>query len=191
MNQKNEKTVKRSAAETKKIILAAARKIAVKDGVAQLTIEAVAKQAGVSKGGVLYHYPSKKKLIMALMDQYVAHLNQELETALEKNQDKPYALVHAFIDWFKRRDGIAPENRDWGAAIFTVQSFDMSLMEPLHQWYRNLFQKIRESVEDNAKTTLGVIALEGFFMLSLYNLDYSTPEEREKVLGLIKELLRQ
>ena len=36
-------------------------------------------------------------------------------------------------------------------------------MEPLHQWYRNLFQKIRESVEDNAKTTLGVIALEGFF----------------------------
>ena len=48
-----------------------------------------------------------------------------------------------------------------------------------------------ESVEDNAKTTLGVIALEGFFMLSLYNLDYSTPEEREKVLGLIKELLRQ
>ncbi len=44
-----------------KIILAAARKIAVKDGVAQLTIEAVAKQAGVSKGGVLYHYPSKKK----------------------------------------------------------------------------------------------------------------------------------
>ena len=67
----------------------------------------------------------------------------------------------------------------------------MSLMEPLHQWYRNLFQKIRESVEDNAKTTLGVIALEGFFMLSLYNLDYSTPEEREKVLGLIKELLRQ
>ncbi len=190
MNQKNEKTAKRSAAETKKIILAAARKIAVKDGVAQLTIEAVAKQAGVSKGGVLYHYPSKKKLIMALMDQYVAHLNQELETALEKNQDKPYALVHAFIDWFKRRDGIAPENRDWGAAIFTVQSFDMSLMEPLHQWYRNLFQKIRESVEDNAKTTLGVIALEGFFMLSLYNLDYSTPQEREKVLGLIKELLR-
>ena len=182
MNQKNEKTAKRSAAETKKIILAAARKIAVKDGVAQLTIEAVAKQAGVSKGGVLYHYPSKKKLIMALMDQYVAHLNQELETALEKNQDKPYALVHAFIDWFKRRDGIAPENRDWGAAIFTVQSFDMSLMEPL--------QKIRESVEDNAKTTLGVIALEGFFMLSLYNLDYSTPQEREKVLGLIKELLR-
>lgn len=76
MNQKNEKTAKRSAAETKKIILAAARKIAVKDGVAQLTIEAVAKQAGVSKGGVLYHYPSKKKLIMALMDQYVAHLNQ-------------------------------------------------------------------------------------------------------------------
>lgn len=191
MNLQNEKTVKRSADETKKIILAAARKIAVKDGVARLTIEAVAKKAGVSKGGVLYHYPSKKKLIMALMDQYVAHLNEELETALEQNRDKPYALVYAFMDWFKRRDGIAPENRDWGAAIFTVQSFDMSLMEPLHQWYRNLFQRIRDSVGDQAKTTLGVIALEGFFMLSLYNVDYSTPEEREKVFELIKELLNR
>ncbi len=53
------------------------------------------------------------------------------------------------------------------------------------------FSKIRESVEDNAKTTLGVIALrEAFFILSLCSLA-DIPLRKEKVLGLIKELLRQ
>lgn len=191
MVKETEKPTKRDASETKRIILSAARHIAVKDGVARLTLEAVADKAGVSKGGLLYHYSSKKKLITALMDQYVEHLNEELESALEKNKDKPYALVYAFIEWFKRRDGIAPENRNWGAAIFAVQSFDMALMEPLHQWYRNLFQRIRESAGDEAKTALGVMALEGFFMLSLYNVDYSSSEEREKVFELIKKILNE
>ena len=33
------------------------------EGVVKLTLEAVAQRAGVSKGGLLYHYPSKEALI--------------------------------------------------------------------------------------------------------------------------------
>jgi len=48
---------------TQQSIIAAARRIVQRDGVAHLTIEAVAREAGFSKGGVLYHFPTKDSLI--------------------------------------------------------------------------------------------------------------------------------
>lgn len=44
-------------------ILDAAAAIVRRDGVAKLTLEAAAKEAGVSKGGLLYHFPNKESLI--------------------------------------------------------------------------------------------------------------------------------
>jgi AcrR family transcriptional regulator len=39
-------------------ILDAASKIVNQRGIFNLTLEAVAEEAGISKGGLLYHYPS-------------------------------------------------------------------------------------------------------------------------------------
>ena len=36
-------------------------------GVAKLTLEAVAKEAGVSKGGLLYHFSNKEALIEGMI----------------------------------------------------------------------------------------------------------------------------
>ena len=44
---------------TRQKILAAASQIVQCKGVAKLTLEAVAKEAGVSKGGLLYHFSNK------------------------------------------------------------------------------------------------------------------------------------
>ena len=48
---------------TQQSIINAARRIVKRDGVAHLTIEAVERGAGFSKGGVLYHFPTKESLI--------------------------------------------------------------------------------------------------------------------------------
>lgn len=48
-------------------ILTAATVIAVNGGPQALTIDAVAKEAKMSKGGVLYHFPSKDALIRGMM----------------------------------------------------------------------------------------------------------------------------
>ena len=53
-------------------ILGAARAIAAREGAGKVTIEAVAKEAGLSKGGVLYNFPTKKALLSSLLDQMLA-----------------------------------------------------------------------------------------------------------------------
>ena len=180
------KQTRKTSGKTKELILEVAREIAAQKGVGQLTLEAVAEKAGISKGGLLYHFPGKKELIIALMDSYVAHLSQELDPEVEKFKGHPQALVLGFINWYKKFNGIAATNRTWGAAVFAVQSFDPQLMEPLHNWYRQLFEKIRSSGPDSLDTATAILAIEGLFMLSLYNLDHLTTEEKSRIIQHIE-----
>ncbi|MFV0286422.1 MAG: TetR family transcriptional regulator, partial [Demequina sp.] len=55
----------RTAEDTKRLILEAASRVVLRDGLAA-SLDAVAAEAGVSKGGLLYHYASKAALTEAL-----------------------------------------------------------------------------------------------------------------------------
>jgi AcrR family transcriptional regulator len=50
-------------------ILEAAYAVAERSGVAALTLDAVAAEAKVSKGGLLYHFPSKEALVAGMVDE--------------------------------------------------------------------------------------------------------------------------
>src|SRR5690348_13483576 len=49
-------------------LLEAACTVAERSGVAALTLDAVAAEARVSKGGLLYHFPSKEALLSGMVD---------------------------------------------------------------------------------------------------------------------------
>ena len=51
---------KRSSTATRDTILSAAANLVLRKGASRMTLEAVAREAGVSKGGLLYHFPSKE-----------------------------------------------------------------------------------------------------------------------------------
>jgi AcrR family transcriptional regulator len=53
---------------TRDRILEAGYAIAGQSGVAAVTLDAVANRAGVSKGGLLYHFPSKEALVSGMVD---------------------------------------------------------------------------------------------------------------------------
>ena len=43
-----------------------------------LSLDAVARRAGLSKGGLLYTFPTKAKLLEALVEQHVAEFDESL-----------------------------------------------------------------------------------------------------------------
>ncbi len=55
----------------KEAILDAARKVIAKYGVEKASVQAIADEAGMSKGAVYYHYKSKDEVLYALIDQYL------------------------------------------------------------------------------------------------------------------------
>ena len=59
---------KRSPSLTREHILQSAARLVLTEGASSLTLDAAAKAAGVSKGGLLYHFPSKEALILGMID---------------------------------------------------------------------------------------------------------------------------
>ena len=71
------------ATDARTRILDAAEAIVRARGVPGLTLEAAARQAGVSKGGLLYHFGSKEALLSALLARLAEFVSQDFAEAME------------------------------------------------------------------------------------------------------------
>jgi len=67
------------------MILSAAMKVVITQGALSMTLEAVAKEAGVSKGGLLYHFPNKDALIEGMIEHMVQSLTDRISKAYEQD----------------------------------------------------------------------------------------------------------
>lgn len=86
----------RDAERTQRRILeAAARAIATK-GVG-VSLDTIARGAGVSKGGLMHHFPSRDELLTALMGDLLAQFNEAVTAALDPADDAPGRLTRAYV----------------------------------------------------------------------------------------------
>ena len=69
--------------DTKQRLLDAAAAVVRRDGATALTLDAVAAEAGVSKGGLLYHFASKRELLDAMLDGWLEEFASEIAAAEE------------------------------------------------------------------------------------------------------------
>ena len=77
---------KRGSLSTREAILRAADWVVVEEGVSGMTLEAVAREAGVSKGGLLYHFPSKEALIGGMIGRLIEGFEAALSRELRKGR---------------------------------------------------------------------------------------------------------
>lgn len=73
------------ATETRDRILAALRALLAEGGTDAVTLEAVAARAGVSKGGLLYHFPSKAAMYTGLLAKVRETVTAEMADATSRS----------------------------------------------------------------------------------------------------------
>ena len=65
----------------KEELLDAAIRVIRRDGAQKLTLDAVAAEAGVSKGGILYHFGTKRALVDGLIERWLDDFDRRLQAA--------------------------------------------------------------------------------------------------------------
>jgi AcrR family transcriptional regulator len=60
---------------SRKAALAAALTIIARDGPGRLTLDAIAQESGLSKGGLMHQFRTKEAVLKALLEQQFAHFN--------------------------------------------------------------------------------------------------------------------
>lgn len=169
-------------------IIAAAVELAKEVGPGHVSLDAVAHRAGVSKGGLLYNFPSKAKLLEAIVAH---HLDQFENALLEKeaeSQGAPNSVISACVDLYKKecREGLPPAS---GFLAALVENPD--LLRPVRKVSRRLVDKIRDNASDESVALVVFLALEGLRCLPLLDIDILTKEEREIVVTELHDLVKQ
>lgn len=70
------------------VILEAARRIVSRDGLAAVTYEAVAEEAGLTKGGVVYHFASRDDLLIGLAEFLAEYWEASMVAAAGASADQ-------------------------------------------------------------------------------------------------------
>ncbi|WP_378942441.1 TetR/AcrR family transcriptional regulator [Mesorhizobium sp. ANAO-SY3R2] len=84
--------------EPKERLFDAAICVALENGFGKVTLDAVARQAGISKGGLLHHFATKKHLIRAMLVHYADAASDRHLQGIEVDPLAVAALVAAAED---------------------------------------------------------------------------------------------
>ena len=69
-------------------ILDAAARVVQREGIASVTYETVAAEAGLTKGGLVYHFPSRESLILAAHQRLAEEWEASMAAAITTNVDQ-------------------------------------------------------------------------------------------------------
>lgn len=120
---------------TREEILAAARAVLIAKGVGAMTLEAVAAEAGMSKTGLYYYFPSKDALVFELIFATLERQAHAVHDAVEEAESGGAALRAVIAETIRT---YAPQLDDFRLAFLSGQ-----LAAGEMAWSREQFARIR------------------------------------------------
>lgn len=175
-------------------VLQAAEDVLRERGSQAFTLDAVAERAGVSKGGLMYHFPSKEALLEGLVARTVAAVDEMLAEAAESTE--PGAFTRAYLDATMPADPSEPAGPDEPAvhlgapmAPLTVAvAIDPGLLRPVREAYLRWQARLEADGLDPAAATAVRLAADGWWMAAVLDLPALSADVHRRTRALLDEL---
>lgn len=167
-------------------LLDAAERVVFRDGAGQLTMDAVAAEAGVSKGGVLYAFPSKDALIDAMFDRVFAAMDEIADAFIAREGDTPLNRVRAHVLGGKGASELVTER-----SVALIANFMRSpqYRQGAQDYYREVLGRLDTSTPQGRRARLALLACEGALMLRGFEFYPIAEKDWQQIHADILELL--
>lgn len=166
-------------------ILDAALRVASRDGLMAMTLDHVAREAGVSKGGLIYHFASKDDLVRGM----IAHFSERIETAvIRRIAEDPIPsgrLIRAMVGTIlglgsEGGTRAEPDTQVGGAELNDMAKFQTTLLaafavnprllEPLLPLGQRMRQRILQEDSDPIDAMITWLAFDGLFVWQVFGM---------------------
>lgn len=166
-------------------LLEAAALIVTEQGSDALTLDAVAKRAEVSKGGLLYHFSTKEALVKGLVQYMNDIYRANVEELVEKDEKETGKWARSFINVMHDKSA---ENRTISAGMLAAQGINPKLLQPLQDTYADWQNHIEHDGIDQVDATILRLAVDGLWLSEIFGLGQLPPKLRKQVLQRLTEL---
>lgn len=174
------RTIDRSATMT------AIDTVILRDGVGGLSIDAVAREAGISKSSVVYDFRNKAGLLAAFTRKRMGAHNEQIE-AMRQSMPGPDQFMQAMIKLSR------PSLSDEDTAVVMMLTAATHTTEECHSVMRDYICQFLQDAQDDAydprRTRLAFLALHGLKCLELFRFHRFDDTIRDQMLDDILALL--
>lgn len=176
------RTTGRTPEQTRRLVLDAAASVIRQRGIIA-TLDDIARAAGVSKGGLVYHFATKDELVQALAADVIRDFRSAVTEALDPAEPSPGRLTRAYVraslDLSANEDQIA-EKVALAAQLMTSLEVSSLIRVDAQQWDAEL----RNDGLPEDLLTLVIAAADGASTASVWGGFVTTPNHE-----LLKEQL--
>ena len=165
-------------------ILDAALRVTARDGAGNLTLDKVAAESGLSKGGLLYNYPSKEALLQAMLERLLQNHQQQMDEEYRRLEGQPEATLRAFLRAWKHDEQISI---DASLAIIAAAAQNPGLLRPLREHFDRIHARISKESENPELALVIWAAADGLLLHRILNL---APYDHEEKAAMFDAMLR-
>ncbi len=161
-------------AVSRDLLLNAALQVVTQDGFGAMTLDAVARTAGVSKGGLIHYFPSKDALVAGMLDYYGEQLERELDRRAANDPlmtgRRVRALMEFAFPWLEQPPGEPTDlsRQSDGVrmllAMITAASVNRELLAPLRERARKMMERMLSQDPDAEWQLLTWLAVDGLML---------------------------
>jgi AcrR family transcriptional regulator len=156
-------------------------------GYSALTLDAVGAATGVSKGGVLYHFPTKEALVAALVEELATGFDADQNAAHDADSAAPGAWTRAYVT------ASAAPTRDESeqlavVALLAAIGYDPSLLEPIQDRYQQWVKRLDGDGLPGVDAHVVRFAADGLWAADLFGLAPPDAALRARIHARLGEL---
>jgi AcrR family transcriptional regulator len=170
-------------ARTRKVetddILDAVERVVARLGAVGLSLDAVAKEAGISKSRVVYDYKSKTALIEAILDRHMAQQHARLQELIAESADTPHPELYGRMKQMLE----APTDSDNAVcmAITASMTSEKTIHDRMCAHVNDDFDVMQNGPRPRAAQAAHM-ALIGFYMHEWFGFRTWTQDERRQIV---------
>jgi AcrR family transcriptional regulator len=179
-------SVARKRSSSRERILDAAAELVRELGAARLTLDAVAERAELSKGGLLYNFPSKDALLQAMLERIIETAHAEKEQQLSNFAGQPNAHARASVETALR---IREKIRGIDNGILAASAENPKLLDSIRDAIAEEWSELKQNSDDPDRAALAWLAIEGLGSLEMHGLSPLTAADRKTVIAAVRKLL--
>lgn len=155
-------------AKSKRIhIVKSAMKLILTVDFKALTLDAVAKEAGVSKGGLLYHFPSKDALLQGITVYIFDEFTDMFHSYADSDSRKHGRWCRAYIQ--ASRDDLK-HNSMLNVGVMSSALLEPVFVESMNNSYAYWFDKMGEDGLDPVMVNLIRLTIDGLYYSKMYRI---------------------
>lgn len=162
----------------KEAMLDAAEVVFTEQGAWRLTLDAVAEQAGVSKGGLLYHFPTKDALLQALVARLAEKARAKRAARRADLGDDVEAALRCDVEACLLDDD---QNPQLGAALISALANCPDLKEPIRSFHVNRFAELG-SLNLDEEAAILLLAADGLRLMETLNVSPFSADQRAVIV---------